>query len=72
VRVALEQQACCCCFLVVFLAVSSLEFPVVRSLVTYARETLINEWDADGLRVVKGYIPWVGQVERKRVGGNLG
>jgi hypothetical protein len=23
----------------------------------------------DGLRVVKGYIPWVGQVERKRAGG---
>jgi hypothetical protein len=23
----------------------------------------------DGLREVKGYIPWVGKVERKRVGG---
>jgi hypothetical protein len=58
-------------FLVVFLAVSSLEFPVVRFLVTCARETLINEWDApDGLRAVKGYIPWVGQVKRKRAGGN--
>jgi hypothetical protein len=59
-------------FLVVFLAVSSLEFPTERFLVTCARETLINEWDADGLRAVKGYIPWVGQVKRKRVGGNLG
>jgi hypothetical protein len=26
----------------------------------------------DGLRAVKGYIPWVGQVERKRAGGKLG
>jgi hypothetical protein len=25
----------------------------------------------DGLREVKGYIPWVGKVKRKRVGGNL-
>jgi hypothetical protein len=25
----------------------------------------------DGLRAVKGYIPWVGQVKRKRVGGNF-
>jgi hypothetical protein len=58
--------------LVVFLAVSSLEFPVERFLVTCARETLINEWDTDGLRAVKGYIPWVGQVKRKRVGGNSG
>jgi hypothetical protein len=24
----------------------------------------------DGLRTVKGYIPWVGKVKRKRVGGN--
>jgi hypothetical protein len=56
--------------LVVFLTMSSLEFPVERFLVTCARETLINEWDADGLRAVKGYIPWVGQVKRKRAGGN--
>jgi hypothetical protein len=26
----------------------------------------------EGLRSVKGYIPWVGQVERKRAGGKLG
>jgi hypothetical protein len=26
----------------------------------------------DGLRKVKGYIPWVGKVKRKRVGGKLG
>jgi hypothetical protein len=25
-----------------------------------------------GLRTVKGYIPWVRQVERKRVGGKSG
>jgi hypothetical protein len=58
--------------LVVFLITSSLEFPTERFLVTCARETLINEWDAEGLRSVKGYIPWVGQVERKRVGGKSG
>jgi hypothetical protein len=32
--------------LVVFLAVSSLEFPTEIFLATCARETLINEWDA--------------------------
>jgi hypothetical protein len=26
----------------------------------------------EGLRSVKGYIPWVGQVERKRAGGKSG
>jgi hypothetical protein len=26
----------------------------------------------EGLREVKGQIPWVGQVKRKRVGGNSG
>jgi hypothetical protein len=26
----------------------------------------------EGLISVKGYIPWVGQVKRKRVGGKLG
>jgi hypothetical protein len=31
---------------VVFLKVSSLEFPTERFLATRARETLINEWDA--------------------------
>jgi hypothetical protein len=58
--------------LVVFLAASSLEFPAERFLVTCARETLINEWDAQGLRSVKGYIPWVGKVKRKRAGGKSG
>jgi hypothetical protein len=24
---------------------------------------------SEGLRAVKGYIPWAGKVERKRVGG---
>jgi hypothetical protein len=52
--------------------VSSLEFPTEIFLVTCARETLINKWDTNGLRAVKGYIPWVGQVKRKRVGGNSG
>jgi hypothetical protein len=36
----------CCCLLVVFLVMSSLEFRAKRFIVTYARETLINEWDA--------------------------
>jgi hypothetical protein len=51
--------------------VSSLEFPTERFLVTYARETLINEWDARGTEISED-IPWVGQVERKRAGGKSG
>jgi len=35
-------------FLVVFLAVSYFEFPTERFLVSCAKETLINEWDAWG------------------------
>jgi hypothetical protein len=61
----------CCCLLVFFLAVSSLEFPVERFLVTYARETLINECDARWTERNEGtYISWVGYVNRKRAGGN--
>jgi hypothetical protein len=42
-------------FLVIFfLVISSLEFLDERFLSTCARETLINEWDAYGLREVKG------------------
>jgi hypothetical protein len=38
---------------------------------TFLGSTLIKEWyNPDGLREVKGYIPWVGKVKRKRVGGN--
>jgi hypothetical protein len=59
-------------FLVVFLTVSSLEFLVERFLVTCAKETMINEWDALGLRSVKGYIIWVGKVKRKRARGISG
>jgi hypothetical protein len=33
-------------FVVVFIVESSLEFPTEIFLVTYARETLINKWDA--------------------------
>jgi hypothetical protein len=29
-------------------------------------------WTPDGLREMKGYIPCVGKVEKKRVGGKLG
>jgi hypothetical protein len=52
-------------FLVVFLAVSSLEFPVVRFLVTYARETLINEWDARWTESSEGVhsLGWAGREE---------
>jgi hypothetical protein len=52
-------------FLVVFLAVSSLEFPVERFLVTCARETLINEWDARWTESSEGVhsLGWVGQEE---------
>ena len=41
-------------FLVVFLATSSLEFPDERFLVTCARETLINEWDAQETKISEG------------------
>jgi hypothetical protein len=40
-----------CLFLVVFLEVSSLEFPAEGFLVTCSRETLINEWDAQGAEI---------------------
>jgi hypothetical protein len=51
---------------------SSLDFPVERFLVTYARETLINEWDTQYTERVKGYIPQDGKVKRKRARGNSG
>jgi hypothetical protein len=45
--------------LIVFLATSSLEFPAERFLVTYARETLINEWHIPWLTLInEWYIPW--------------
>jgi hypothetical protein len=52
-------------FLVVFLAVSSLEFPSSEILVTYARETLINEWDARWTKSSEGVhsLGWAGQEE---------
>jgi hypothetical protein len=43
----------CCCLLVVFLAASSLEFLVERFMVTYARETLINDWDTRGTDIIE-------------------
>jgi hypothetical protein len=51
--------------LVVFLAMSSLEFPIVIFLVTYARETLINEWDAQWNESSEGVhsLGWAGQEE---------
>jgi hypothetical protein len=51
--------------LVVFLAVNSLEFPTERFMVTYAKETLINEWDARGTNIIKGVhsLGWTGQEE---------
>jgi hypothetical protein len=50
--------------------VSSLEFPIVRFLVTCARETLINEWDGpNGLRASEGVhsLGWEGQEEESLV-----
>jgi len=41
-------------FMVVFLVLSSLEFSIEIFLVTYAIETLINEWDSQGTEIIKG------------------
>jgi hypothetical protein len=49
-----KTTSVCCCLLVVFLATSSLEFPGGRFLATWAKETLINEWDAQGTEITKG------------------
>ena len=48
-----------------FLVVSSLELPIERFLVTYSRETLINEWDARGTKRSEGVhsLGWAGQEE---------
>jgi hypothetical protein len=48
-----------------FLATSFLEFPTKRFLVTCARETLINEWDARGTEISEGVhsVGWAGQEE---------
>jgi hypothetical protein len=52
-------------FLVVVLAVSSLEFPIEIFLDTFSRETLINEWDAQGNESSEGvhFLGWEGQEE---------
>ena len=52
-----------------FLATNSFEFPAERFLVTCARIILIKKWMPEELRSMKGYIHWVGQVKRMRVGG---
>jgi hypothetical protein len=48
-----------------------LSFPTERFMVTYARETLINEWDAQGTNINEGVnsLGWV--VARKRAGGKI-
>jgi hypothetical protein len=53
--------------LVVFIAVSSLEFLAERFLVTCARETMINEWDARGIEIDEGVnsLGWVGREEER-------
>jgi hypothetical protein len=58
----------CCCFLVVFLAVNSLDFLVVRLLVTYARETLINESDSKWTERNRGVhsLGWAGREDESR------
>jgi hypothetical protein len=55
------------CLLVVFLAVHSLEFLVEKFLATYARETLINEWDTQGIEINEGVhsLGWEGQEEER-------
>ena len=52
-------------FLIVFLATRSLVFPTKRFLATCARETLINEWDAQGIEISEGVhsLGWIGQEE---------
>jgi hypothetical protein len=54
-------------FLIDFLAAISLEFPVERFLVAYARETLINKWDAQGIEIIEGVhsLGWTGQEEER-------
>jgi hypothetical protein len=51
--------------LVVFLEVRSLELPTTIFSVTYARETMINEWDARWTEISEGvhYLGWAGQDE---------
>jgi hypothetical protein len=55
-----------CCLFVVLLAVSSLEFPTEIFLVTCARETLINKWDALGTKIIEGVhsLDWEGGEEK--------
>jgi hypothetical protein len=52
---------------VVFVAVSFIEFPTEISLVTCARETLINEWDAQGTESSEGVLSlgWADQEEER-------
>jgi hypothetical protein len=51
--------------LIVFLATISLEFPAKRFLATCARETLINEWNAQVIEISEGVhsLGWIGQEE---------
>jgi hypothetical protein len=53
--------------LVVFLAVSSLEFPTKRFPVICARETLINEGDSQEIEISEGVhsLGWIGQEEER-------
>jgi hypothetical protein len=48
-----------------FLVVGSLEFPAERFLATCARETLINEWNAQGIEIIEWVhsLGWAGQEE---------
>jgi hypothetical protein len=53
--------------LVVFLEASSLEFLADKLLVTCARETLINEWDAQGTKISEWFhsLGYTGQEEER-------
>jgi hypothetical protein len=62
-----RKKSVCCCLLVFFLAASSLEFVVEIFLVTYAIETMLNEWYTRGTRINEGVhsFIWKGQEEER-------
>jgi hypothetical protein len=53
--------------LIVFLATISLEFSTERFLDGCDRETMINEWDSQGIEINEGVhsLGWTGQEEEK-------
>jgi hypothetical protein len=47
-------KSVCCWLLVFFLVVISLELPTEILLVTFSKETFINEWDVQGTNISEG------------------